>query len=136
MFANIHRLSQMLTNFAPRLLWRMLAARGISGTAALLVPSLRLEAGRLLDTRHLFANAGDPAEGVRRLRAWEWASNCRWPPGAQRAARESVERGVDAMLVADCGPEEQALRGPVLRHQGANFREVARESGFVLYLRR
>lgn len=115
---------------------RMLSARGISGTAALLVPSLRLEAGRLLDTRHIFANAGDPAEGLRRLRAWEWASTCRWPPGAERAARESVEQGVDAVLAVDCGPEDSVLRAPVLRHRGANFRELARESGFVLYLRR
>ena len=44
---------------------RLLAARGISATAALLVPSLRVEAGRLQDTRHVFANAGDPAEGAR-----------------------------------------------------------------------
>ena len=115
---------------------RLLAARGVSTTAGLLVPSVRLEASRLQDTRHVFSNAGDPEEGLRRIRAWEWASRCDWPRAAEAAAARSIERGVDAVLVVDCGPQDAARRAPVLQRAGARFREVARESGLVLYLRR
>lgn len=114
----------------------LLAARGISVTAALLVPSLRIEAGRLQDTRHVFANAGDPNEGVRRLKAWEWASHCGAPsPAGEAAARESISRGVDAVIAVDCGGRDAARRR-VLEHGGARFNEVLREGGYVLYLRR
>jgi len=114
----------------------LLAARGISATAALLVPSLAIEASRLQDTRHVFSNAGAPAEGRRRIRAWEWASRCDWPGGLETAARASIERGVDAVLVVDCGARDAVLRSTVLGHAGARFHEVARENGYVLYLRR
>jgi len=115
---------------------RLLAARGVSTTVGLLVPSARLEASRLQDTRHVFANAGDPAEGLRRIRAWEWASRCDWPRSAEAAAARSIEQGVDAVLAVDCGPDDAVRRAPVLRRAGARFQEVARESGLVLYLRR
>ena len=114
----------------------LLAARGISVTAALMVPTLRIEAGRLQDTRHVFANAGDPNEGVRRLRAWEWASHCEAPsPVGELAARESIAGGVDAVIAVDCAGQDAARRR-VLGHGGARFVEVLREDGYVLYLRR
>jgi hypothetical protein len=114
----------------------LLAARGVSATAALMVPTLRIEAGRLQDTRHVFANAGDPNEGVRRLKAWEWASHCGSPSRAEEAAaRASIAGGVDAVIVVDCGLEDAAARRRVLTHRGARFVEVLREGGFVLYLR-
>ncbi|MEO2236788.1 MAG: hypothetical protein ABGW95_00860, partial [Candidatus Poseidoniia archaeon] len=93
-------------------------------------------AGRLQDTRHVFANAGDPNEGVRRLKAWEWASHCGSPSRAEEAAaRASMAGGVDAVIVVDCGLEDAAARRRVLTHRGARFVEVLREGGFVLYLR-
>jgi hypothetical protein len=116
---------------------RLLAAQGVSVTAALLVPTLRIEAGRLQDTRHLFSNAGDPNEGARRLKAWEWASRCGAPArDTVRAARESIAGGVDAVIVVDCGLDDAERRRAVLGHAGARFVEVLREDGYVLYLRR
>jgi hypothetical protein len=114
----------------------LLAARGISTTAALLVPGLIIEAARLQDTRHVFANAGRPEEGIRRLRAWEWASRC-GPAGraAQAAVATSVEQGVDAVIVVDCGEAAVAERRRLLERGGARFRPVLREAGYVLYLR-
>ena len=108
----------------------------ISATAALLVPSLHLEAGRLQDTRHVFANAGDPAEGARRLAAWEWASRCEPQRPMVLAAQESIAQGVDAVIAVDCGRDDAEIRRRVLGHAGGRFVEVLREDGYVLYLRR
>jgi len=113
----------------------LLAAQGVSVTAALTVPGLRIEAARLQDTRHVFSNAGNPNEGIRRLKAWDWASRCDGTTG-EAAARISLEQGVDAFIGVDCGAGEAARRQPVLQHDGARFVEVLREDGYVLYLRR
>ena len=115
---------------------RLLAAQGVSATAALLVPSLRIEAGRLHDTRHVFSNAGMPDEATRRLLAWEWASRCPpHTPSAEAATRASISAGVDAVIAVDCGGAEERDRQRVLGHGGARFALVLREEGYALYLR-
>lgn len=116
----------------------LLASPGIATTAALLVPSLRLEAARLQDTRHVFANAGRPEEGERRLQAWDWTGRCeQWMSGA-RAARLSLEAGVDALILRDCGADtrNEGDRQRLLRRDSKAWREVVRADGYVLYLAR
>jgi hypothetical protein len=116
----------------------LLAPPGLAPVAALLVPSLRLEAARFQDTRHVFANADRAAEGERRIQAWSWAGRCdAWPPGA-RAAAESLARGVDALILRDCASDSGAVgeRSRLLAAQSRSWREVHRAHGFALWLAR
>ncbi|MEE3331391.1 MAG: DUF6077 domain-containing protein [Myxococcota bacterium] len=115
---------------------RLLGAPGIVTTAALLVPSLRIDAARLKDTRHVFANAGRSEEGEKRIAAWQWAGLCvPHPPGARAAAALFAE-GTNALIVRDCprGARIDAERARVLSASGKRWSEVARSHGFVLYL--
>ena len=114
----------------------LLAPPGVGPTAALLVPSVRLEAARLQDTRHVFANAGQAEEGERRLKAWEWTRRCNaWNPGAM-AVRVSMREGVDAMILRDCGPRSKidAERRRLMDRDAAPWREAHRSDGYILYL--
>jgi len=118
----------------------LLAAPGVAITAALRVPSLRLEAARLKDTKHVFANAGNPREGERRATAWAWMASCEPSSEGARAVRASIARDhpVDALIFHDCGRDGaiEAERSRVRAVPGARWSEVARSNGYVLYLRR
>jgi len=132
-----------LREVAPALEGRdLLAAPGIATSAALYVPSLRLEAARLKDTRHLFANVGRPLEGLRRTAAWQWMRACDVRAPGLAAFRESIRRGrreggVDALIFRDCGREAPmaGLRGRLLEQSPGRWVEVARDHGFVLFVR-
>lgn len=118
---------------------RLLAGQGIATSAALLVPSLRLEAARFMDTRHAFANAQREDEGLVRLAAWRWASSCEVDENGARAAAQLVRDGVDALIVRDCGSNARRERdlARVLEAAGErSFAAVARDHGYALFLRR
>ena len=116
---------------------RLLAAPGIATTAALLVPTVRIDAARLKDTRHVFANAGRLQEGVKRVAAWKWAGSCSPNPPGARAALSLIGDGTDALILRACPSNRlvDAERERVLTSGVADWREVLRADGFVLYLR-
>jgi hypothetical protein len=121
---------------------RLLAAPGISTTAPLLFPSIQVDAARLKDTRHVFANVGRAEEGERRIAAWLWAGRCGPDPAGARAAAKLLASGTNALIVRDCrgaaaGPAQraEAERARVLAGAGGRWSEVSRSDGYALYLR-
>lgn len=121
---------------APELAGRdVLAGQGMAWMLALLEPTARFEAVRALDTLHLFRNAGREAEGARRVRAAHWAGRCRALPAGAAAARESMARGVSALVYADCPGPVAAERASVLASAPGAWSQAVREAGWVLWLR-
>ena len=116
----------------------LLAGPPLSWVAPLVVRGLRVEAARHRDTLHVFANAGRPEEGRRRIAAWEWARECAGFPLGAQAAAESLRSGrVDALVFPTCPPgaSGERERRVLLEQLPARWREVHRGHGYRLWLR-
>ena len=101
---------------------------------ALLDASLRFEDGRW--ARHTFANAGDPAGGLRRELAGSVVTRCVADGARREAFLQSLRRGVDALVVGPCFRTERgraAILG-LLRADGGPWSAPIPGPGFTLFL--
>ncbi len=104
------RVHEFARRVAPDLDGRnVLAPYGVVMALGLLNPTVRFEITRPFETRHIFNNAGDPAEGLRREAAQRRVQT---PFGIARmdeALQEAIAQGVDTLVVVrDALPEVSA----------------------------
>lgn len=126
------RVHEFARRVAPDLDGRnVLAPYGVVMALGLLNPTVRFEITRPFETRHIFNNAGDPAEGLRREAAQRRVQT---PFGIARmdeALQEAIAQGVDTLVVVrDALPEVSAL----MRLPDEEW-EIRRYDEYVLILR-
>jgi hypothetical protein len=100
---------------------------------ALVNPTVTFEAIR--GTLHTFANAGQKAEGIRRLAAQALVTNCTPTPEAVAAVRRSVELGVTGIVARGCNRDWLLEVVEVDRLPSNRWVESQRGDGYVLFLR-
>ncbi|MFH1038824.1 MAG: hypothetical protein V1789_09195 [PVC group bacterium] len=77
----------------------LLAPEEVAWVLCLMNPTVRLEVSRPLITRHIFRNAGLAREGDRRAAAQRVVQSGEREPGDLMAFRQSIENGVDAIVL-------------------------------------
>jgi hypothetical protein len=113
----------------------VLASDDIAWLAALGIPSARFEAVRG-DTRHVFANVGQPEEGHRRVRALRFVSSCRPRMQDLKAFLVSADQNVDTLIFPECSDQAHRDRKQLLaRAGGDSWREAYRDRRYAVLLK-
>jgi len=110
----------------------LLAPENVAMTAALLDPTIRLECGRQFETVHVFSNAGQKYEGLRRADAQNLVTAGRNSSQERAAFACSIQHGVDAVVLTQRA--FHALPGLMLSVPG-RWMEAIEDSGYVLFLK-
>ncbi len=97
----------------------------------LLDPGMRFESGRPRHTRHVFRNAGERAEGERRVAAQQRVTLGEPSPRLDAAFRSSLRNGVDAVVFESMSHQEVSQ---LMASEPGRW-EVKRALGYVLIFR-
>lgn len=136
------RLPQREAEFArlaiPHLRGRfILGPQNVCICIALLDPQLKFYAIR--GTQHIFANAGFPAEGRRRVAAQSAVTQGKVEEGrsAELAAtlKESLNHGVDAVILVDSEPVRHRVMPQLAASAAGRWRLTVAGGGYALFLR-
>lgn len=113
----------------------LLGPESVVVVLGLINPSVKFEATRPVSTLHTFYNVNQPKEGSRRLAAQELITTCKRSPENEAALLQSLELGVNAIVMQDCGELLLTLSNSLDKVMPGKWQEVERNNGYVLFLR-
>ncbi|MGE0822668.1 MAG: DUF6077 domain-containing protein [Candidatus Binatia bacterium] len=112
---------------------KVLAPESIIFVLPLLTPDVTIESARPFQTMRDFAKLGRPHEGTRRAAAQALVTTCRFSLSANAALVQSLQNGVDAVVVGPCPDSGVAHLAEILQSHG-RWVESERQHGYVLFL--